>query len=220
MAVIFNWLNLCILKPLCTKRGCKGIHRYERWFEWQLKLADLFGGADLMIIGDSNAEVFCKRKVLNNSTKIILTFGVGGTTIYDWVEYFYFNSEIYDKISMDNKLEIVFNIGGNNILRSQMPAVESGFKMLKGLFPRSWNCTVPPLRYQWLAAISGIPCESWKEDVKIVNDHIHQIWKRQAIDLYSLIYNLPGDVKNLCLKDAVHYSDFAVRYIFKCLRYI
>lgn len=222
MNFLFQCLNFGILKPLLTRRGKQGLERYELWFYVQTLIAKSMDRV-IIIIGDSNAEVFCQFNVLSKAGRFVLSLGCGGTTTDCWLSWF--TTDTGKKVCQYLKKGLghhtIWNIGGNNSLKSKMESVEHNLKVLKSLFPLSYNCTIPPIKYDWLDKMSEYKdANDWEKEMLLINTYIRKAWMNQTIDIYNWLSEFDQVALDLVLKDAVHYADRTVQYIFKFFRYV
>lgn len=214
---VFQWLWYRIIKFIVPCVGNGIVAHYWR-FRVQFALSKLFGGAHRILIGDSNSAIFGSYGIMKMFKKLTLAWGVSGMTADDWVDFFKTKKglKILDLI---HGKEIIWNIGGNNCLRSQMPTVRDKLTTLFLLTPTSWACTIPPVHY-WLIAKLYELAKIHKTDAQIreeittINNYIRRTWHLKVFD-YAKLFLDPqtGEVYPWALRDVVHFSDIALKII-------
>lgn len=190
---------------------------YKWRFLFQYILSVLMGGANAVLLGDSNQEVLSKYKIMKRFKKLTINMGKGGSVAID-VYFFFVKTKIgrfvYNKIK-DKKISI--NTMGNYCLQDRMDEAETGLKLLYEIFPNAYYTTIPPIRANWLDFIDGeLHTQSYYEiSVDRLNQLLYCYANGKVIDLYKLFnnMNLPDDFLFLVFQDAVHYTNEASTYI-------
>ena len=180
----------------------------------QIEAAMLFGNIDLFIIGDSNAANLNKLKPMLQLSQYgsVVNIGIGGTTSTDWNEFFKTaNGRTIFNIIKANNSKVVFNIGGNHVLQHSESDAPFGLQDLKNLFPESYNCLIPPIRYSLISGILNRSPIELKQGIQKVNMIINNLWTNRVIDTYSPFVNY-ADKDNqesylFVQKDGIHFSD-------------
>lgn len=175
--------------------------------ESMIKASNLFGGADLVLFGDSNAEEMSDAKSLNEFHKLTINLGIGGTRADHWAEFFTqseVGKRIYEKIKSK---KIVINIGGNNVLQNKMDVMSASFDTLKKLFPNAFWINVPSIYTKLIAQLSGKEEESILVELRLLNNKISAVAGSKLIDIKPFSGFSDGEPFFGVLKDAVHYSD-------------
>ena len=213
---IYNILRnlIPITKGPVFKNNGVNIEAFSKRMMFKLKLAKLFGGPDLIIIGDSNGENLNddKDNIQLGVLGIICNIARSGSTATDW-NYFFMETELgkqmYKLIESFN-CDILLNIGGNHLLKGEMNTAARELAKLHSLLPSSWNCLVPPIHSDILEDLTFKPRGSIEAKVKKLNKIIKNEWKDKAIDLYSPFVDFDGvGPYIMVLQDVVHFSQLA-----------
>jgi hypothetical protein len=109
-----------------------------------------------------------------------------------------------------NGAKVLFNIGGNHILKGEMDSAQRDLIKLHYRFPDSYNCLVPPIHTTILEKLTNKPKGSIDAKVKKLNKIIEMIWNDKTIDMYSpfLDWDTHGPYL-IALGDLVHFSQLA-----------
>ncbi len=165
-----------------------------------------------VVFGDSNSENLRSaknQKVFDDALGFGVNLGIGGSTPMDWIEFFY-SDEGKQAYSFMSSLDYqILNIGGNCVIQDKMRDAETSLITLKKLFPKSFNCLLPPLRY---ALLEDNPVDEVKQKVEKINEYISTIWGEQTIDTHLPFidnYTNNGEPYFWVLDDAVHFSENA-----------
>ncbi len=222
---VFQWIFYSLIQPLCRVGGDGKIHQQSARILAQIRLAKLFGGAKRILIGDSNSAVFCNYAAMRRFRDLTLALGVGGTTANDWIAYFD-TADGKKVLEYIRGRQVIWNIGGNYVLLGQMLNADSGLARLRTIFPKSLNCTCPPVRAGILEEISRLfgatkTASAYQADFARINSMIVRYWHPQVIDLFTVFMD-PTDREayDLALKDMVHYSKYAVDIIRKVVEVV
>lgn len=192
-------------------------------FAAQLKLAKFIGEffqvPIIILIGDSNSEVFANFKSAMKFNAIAVTMGVGGTRPDTWSDYFASgldeSREVYQLLhSMENDgVKVIWNIGGNSVLQRSMENAYISLARLHTWFPKSWNITIPPIHYSILNHVYD-DISLIESDVRTINSYILDLWKSHGIDLGSFLQNpYTGEAWYGKLSDPVHYGKSGMEII-------
>lgn len=209
---LFQFLYYNIIK-FVQKDGV-GLTAYARLFKIQIILAQILGGFEAVVIGDSNIELLANYNTMKKFKKVTLNLGVGGSYCQSWLDFFN-NDKVGKWVFKQIKTKkIIWNIGGNHILLNIMDIAEMGLKRIDDMFPHSYNCTVPPIKTEILNMLDDYLPEyrnrskkMWGKDLRILNKYITTIWKDKVINLYDL-FIVNKDIP--IFKDAVHYSNYII----------
>jgi hypothetical protein len=185
-------------------------------FAASLKLAkfisEFFQSPIIVLIGDSNSEVFANYKSAMKFNAIAVTMGMGGSRPDTWVDYFASgldeSREVYQLLlSIENDGgTIIWNIGRNSVLQRSMDNAYSSLARLHTYFPSSWNITIPPIHYSILSHVYD-DIFMIESDVRTINSYILDLWKGHGIDLGSFLQNpFTGEALVGTLSDPVHYG--------------
>lgn len=224
MNKVFQFLWFNFLKKLTPVIGSKNLCAKQKYrLLWQYRLSCLFPGKKTVIVGDSNAAVFDNYEVMKKFSRVVLSFGVGGTTANTWIDFF-----CYDKIGkklysgIKNKT-VIWNIGGNYVLQNKMDDAQSGLELIQTMFPDSWSVNIPPIRTHFLDLLDNSISanrtkEQWDKDVKKVNAIIKKLWGVKCLDVYTFFF---GYDKKYIFKDGIHYSKMVVdKFLYNIVRSI
>lgn len=211
----FIWLLIRGFLPRKTGSGLRVADYSGRLF-LQLHLARLFGGPDLVLIGDSNSEAFSNERDMKRFRCLAVGLGIGGTSADQWVEWFE-SSEGQRMIRLFGRAKIIWNIGGNHVLQDKMDVAEISLKRLRIMFPDSWNIVIPPIHHS-LLKLGGADPETTRAGVDLINRYIRSIWEGKTIDLYKEFTGPNGEAFPGLLADPVHYGRQARRIIVSVIR--
>ena len=215
--VQFLYFALYRLVPVDkTKTGI--MHEYKRMM-FYMRLARLFGGPEIILIGNSNSAILRQRSAMMLFDKVAVCLGVGGTLAEDWVKFFALTKEGRKLKGMMRGARVIWNIGGNYCLRQKMDTMTIGMRGLWMLFPQSFNCTIPPVHDDIIEEIFHVPGWQIRENMHKINGVIKATWDPRVYDLYDLFHDHHEDgVYWWALRDIVHYSRYAVGIIIRLIR--
>lgn len=226
---IFQFVWYYIVRPVVPvpskKKMPHPVIRHSREIYVQVRLAQLFGGIDGVLAGDSNSAVFSTFMVMQRFSGLVVALGQGGSTAADWLDYFVHDKRgRYVQNAMTaNGVTTIWNVGGNYILLGITSLADMGMAHLRNIFPRAWFCTIPPLYYGLLAEVSKVsgiePRDAayYKSGVDKINRLIRELAKPRVIDLYKMFVMVDGTPIPGALKDMVHFRRIAVNYIRRML---
>lgn len=183
------------------------LDNYSDRMESMIKNSSFFGGADLVIFGDSNAEEMSDYESLKRFPKLTLNLGIGGTRADHWAQFFTeseVGKKIYEKIK--NK-KIVINIGGNNVLQGRMDVLNNSIDTLHKLFPKAYCINIPSIYAKLISQLQGRDESFIVEDLIKANKKISEVAGPRLIDIKPFTGNSEGEPFFFVLKDAVHFSD-------------
>lgn len=212
------WFAVRYLFPRKTGTGL-AVGDYAVRIVAQLLLARLFGGPDLVLIGDSNSEAFSNEKDMArlSDAGVACGLGIGGTRGDQWV--IFFRSRLGRLVMMlIGDAHVIWNIGGNHVLQKQMGSVSQAYADLRALFPSSRIILIPPIHYSILRTL-GLPEDETRENVRIVNQLAREEWGQgHCIDLYqTFLDHSTGEAYPLILADMVHYGPLAREIIVRVI---
>lgn len=157
----------------------------QPYMKKKIDFAKKFGGVELVIIGDSNAENLDYDDI-SKFIPITINIAKGGTKFNDWVEFF--NSlpgkEIYESIKNCNHL---ISLGGNHAVHNAMDIFKKSMNEFFKLFPNAWYMNVPRVHSKLIESL-GITKKTWQEideEVQYINKQLKKKTNK-IIDLYSL----------------------------------
>ena len=213
---IFQNLYFFGLKGWIKRKVGSGmsLHDYSSRMVWQWRLAKLFGGAKIVMIGDSNMEGFALFRFMRRWKSVAVNIGIGGTTADGWVDFLtqtdrgnWLRREI-----LISGAKVLFNVGGNNVLQRSVGRLPANLKTLYSMFPSSWACLAPPIHLSFFASV--IDPRILGDDIKKLNDAIRETWKSRTIDLYAPFINpVTGEAFAGILRDPIHFSDVTMAVI-------
>jgi hypothetical protein len=218
---IFQFIWYYIVRPLVPagpRTELNPVIRYSRELYVQVRLAALFGCIDGFLAGDSNSAVFSTFMVMQRFSGLVLAIGRSGSTAADWIDFFMTKRGRYVLRAMiSNGVTVVWNIGGNYVLKGNLEKAESGLMVLGNMFRHSWFCTIPPIYYALLGIISSAVGFSdvryYRDGVIKVNTIIRTMAKPRVIDIYSQLAGPDGNPKPGVLMDLVHFRRATVDII-------
>lgn len=188
---------------------------YDSRYYQQARLANLFGGPDCVLYGNSNIEFQNAYKYMSQYPMVTLNCGLAGATGTDLWEYLDRRDGHELRAIMHKKkkpLEIV-NAFGNHVLKRKMHLVDSAIIRVKSILTDSWCFGIPPIHSSIIEAqakMMGIKLTK-KEidaDVKLLNAKLKAAWGNKFIDVFSLLVDhRTGEAFPGLLEDAVHYAD-------------
>ena len=212
---LYQWFWFKILMKMIPVTG-DGIDSLYWRFRASYFLAHLFGGVHRILIGDSNSAVWKDYTVAKLFRKLTLTWGVGGTMASDWL-LFFLTKRGLKILKILLKVEVIWNIGGNHSLKNQMGTAGSSLAKLHALFPKSWNCTIPPVHYKMLGDIAhavGMDKTDvqYETELNMISGIVRSEWKPLVIDLYYLLKGINPDLYE---RDIVHLNVMILKQIEK-----
>lgn len=178
----------------------------------QLETASSFGKINLVLIGDSNMEnVSQLDKMLKfKPVGITCNIAIGGTTAKSWYDLFQTpKGKKIISIIQSHNAKVIFNIGGNHVLQNTEYQAEEYLLSLKNTFPYSYNCTIPPIRYDLVSLATNRSDSDIIKDIFDINNLIVNIWGIKAIDMHTPFTNYSdnGFPYLLVQSDGVHFTD-------------
>lgn len=195
-----------LLKPLIPRKKGSGasLEDYKERIFAQMNLAEKFGGPDLVILGDSNAENLSGKKWMDQFGEfgVAANIAISGTRPGQWEEFLRLNDHLWNQI-WHAKYQVL-NIGGNCILQGQFNTAKKQLLELYSLLPYSWNCLVPPVHYDILSKLTGD--KDIESKFKQLNVWIKEIWGNRAIDTYTPFAMVPESIWFI-EGDLVHFND-------------
>jgi hypothetical protein len=212
---IFQFLWYRIVRHFVrTGDGLEGQHRR---FIAMMKLAKMLGGADGVLLGDSEIGQFDSYAVMKKFSRLVMNWGQGGTVAGEWVKYFNGKGKLlYQDI---RNLKKVVSIGGNYSLRSMMFKALGEMRLFHDMLSGSYILIVPPVYITALALLSKT-VEQWNIEMHEIRKYQHDLWGRFAIDTYTPFLSKSGDPLPGVLEDMVHFSKRCVMIIEKYLNWL
>jgi hypothetical protein len=198
-----------LLKQLIPRKKGDGskLSHYKERIEAQIRLSQKFGGPDLVIIGDSNAENLTASKWMNQFSEfgLCINIAISGTRPDQWEEFLHYDLE-HDLFDTLQKAKIIlFNLGGNVVLQGTSPQYALACLVkLRNTFSNSYNCLIPPVHYDILAKLTGD--KNIEEKFKQMNSFIQAVWENKTIDTYTPFARDPRTVWFI-EGDLVHFND-------------
>jgi hypothetical protein len=193
-----------------TNNQTGGMTDYSGRMILQARLALLFGGPDAVMYGDSNCEVHSAYKFMRRHNKLVLCFGVGGTTSHDWLGY-QMTARWRQIKNLIGPARMIQNVGGNNALQDRMMYSEASFADLQDLNGNQIALTIPVIYAD--AFIQYIP--KVRQYIDELNRHIENnstavIYTEKFTDADGDGIPDPGR-----LQDLIHYSGDTVRALIR-----
>lgn len=221
----FWYYIICPCIPIPSKKKVLNpVIRHGREIYVQVRFARLLGNIAGFLAGDSNSAVFSTFMVMQRFSGLTLCIGQGGATAADWLDFFITprGRYVYNEMTK-NGVVVVWNIGGNYVLMGIVDLADMGMHHLKNIFQRAWFCTIPPLYYNVLdaitklAGIEGRDPEYYRSGVKTVNAIISEMAKPRVIDLHWMFVSSSGQPKAGALMDIAHFRRVSVNQIRKVI---
>lgn len=210
--MIFQWIWYKIVRPLVSVENIGGYvaGRHKR-FVWAFRLASLFGGANAVIFGDSEASTFDDYRIMKWFDKITLCFGVPGSIPRTWKTYVTSEgSEVYRKML---KLKQITSMGGNLALLAMMKEAHEQMVEFHELFPASKILIIPPCYETLMGKLIGSK-EQWHRDLAKIRWIQTELWEGNYIDTYTVFaVGNTGEPLPGVLADIVHFSYRCVKLI-------
>lgn len=210
---IFQWLWFKIFRPLVQDKG-EGIESIYPKMIRQIKLARLFGGAHAAVAGDSNGAALNTYEGMREFHRPTINISKPGTYAHDWLEWFQ-TEHGKEILQLLKDCVLIHSNGGNYSIRNKMDIARDGLTQLHNLFPNSCIITIPPVR-AWLLDMADESwpvdktAEQWDAEMSTLNGYIKEIWGDHAFDTRALF---SGELFEVALADAVHFSQFAAMII-------
>lgn len=205
----FGILSQIYKRKITTNILVDNSKRFVIQLKFAKQISNLFNVKILVLMGDSNSEVFSNYRSAMGFKAIAVTLGVGGTRPDTWSGFL--NKYLIDVVTIRqllNDLDIIWNIGGNSALQGAMDIAYDSLQELFRMFPKSYNITIPPIHYSVLKPITEDRAKSLEGDVNTLNSYIIDLWKENAIDLGAFFKNPhTGEAWIGTLSDPVHYGN-------------
>lgn len=204
------WFTIRGLIPRKIGDG-SSIRHYAPRMLVQLALAWLFGSPAIVLIGDSNSEVFSKAKVMRRFDNLAVSLGIGGTRLDQWAVFFETTIGRLVLWLIDGA-DVFINLGGNNVLQRKIEIAQDAAIDLQAHLPYSWIILIPPIYFDVLGPIAAP--EVLRKEIKKVNKTLKDIFIHRVIDPSSLVdTDSDGNPDPLTLTDPVHYGNKVVYVI-------
>lgn len=168
----------------------------------RLKAAERFGGADMVILGDSNGYTLNNFRKLMKLKGITVCAAVPGSTFTDWSNYF-LTAEGEEFLEMIAGKKIVWNCGGNDAIRNSVD--ELSVATCYSVTPASWIFDVLPVPEYVLDSIAP----GTSKRIAKMNKIIQKYWPARVMKTEGL--EKFQDKWFIVTKDGIHYRD-AVDY--------
>lgn len=198
---------------------------YDARYYQQARLANMFGGPDCVLYGNSNIEFQNAYKYMSEYPMLTLNCGLAGATGTDLWDYLARRDGVkLREILKEKKNPMeVLNAFGNHILQRKMGSADTAIFRLKSIMPYSYCVGIPPIHSSLIEAqakMLGVKIDKKEidDDVKLLNSKLKSAWRERFIDMYSLfIDHRTGEAVPGVLEDAVHYSNAVKRLYIKMI---
>lgn len=208
---IFQFIWFKLIKPFTKRKTDKKtsyiLDNYSDRFKTLLSFSNLFGGSKVIIFGDSNGEEMSDEESLKLFPELTINLSIGGTRADHWSDFFNqsdIGRKIYDQIAFK---KIIINVGGNNVLQSQMELLKPSLVILKRLFPSAYFINIPNVQSELIAQLQGKKPKEVQKDLSLANNLIKHYADDRLIDIQSYSGEENGKPFFFALKDAVHFSN-------------
>lgn len=181
-----------------------------------------FFGCQIAWVGDSQTENGDRQDIMNRFSVLAVNIGHGGSYAHHYLEAF--KTELGEQLLEELQgMLVIFNIGGNYILKGQMDIALEGMKELLKLFPASFCVNVPPIHSNFIAELGKDIPGFYKTAAEVnaavadINQIISDQWGLQTINIHDILDN-EDDIKIwwFALVDIVHFNDVAYKKIYVC----
>lgn len=193
----------------------------------QLEWAEHFGGAEIIMLGDSNVEFGNSADQMSKWKQVTVNAGKAGSRFDQLLEMLQSKSgqKILQYIQ-EYRIKVFLNDGGNHVLQGAMSIMESsasGVSSVLSLAPLIIAQDLPDINTPVLAPFYGEASEKMREDVRTANSIIVKYFPR-TVQFGGFLMSLddkdpahmPGltlSLKNIIGDGLVHYSpDFNKRH--------
>lgn len=180
------------------------------WMFRQFQTADMFGGAQQVFIGDSNAASMSPARRMSRLSRLTVNIGRPGSNFVHWAKFLASaqGQAIRQRIGA---LPVVINLGGNHCWTPEaMTGFEPAAETVRIAFPGSWIFNVPPVSPSFLKLFH----ESAPDNIIAINRTISRLWRGRVLDVHGLFSQTEwADMYSvLATDDFVHYSEQADRH--------
>lgn len=174
------------------------------WMQHKINFAEIFGGAEVVFLGDSNGENISYND-LSLFKPVSINLSKGGTRCDTWVNFFKSPKGMLIKDQLKDK-KVIINISGNHILQNSMDNFESSFNELFSMFPDAWYITVPQIHSELLEKLGNLKNkEQLNKEITFINNHMKSKTKK-IIDIYPLTTLDGHNALITVFEDLVHFS--------------
>lgn len=219
---IYQWLWFKVVKKfILSDSKSTGFNRYHRELKTQMFLSKIFGGPEMVLLGDSEHGQFNNYSVMKNFHVLTLNLSVGGTTPAELFKYMMTKGhDIYLYLKYKSIIKMI-STGGNCSLRCLMDEIPVSMADVHNLFPDSYIIIIPPVYVNILSKLYNIagmykPASKIVEELNIIREYQKNIWSSNIVDTYSVFVDpqTGGPIFGV-LCDPVHFSRVAVDLIQK-----
>ena len=180
---------------------------------YQIETAEKFGTIRLVILGDSNAEVWRQALILKQFRSITVCLGKGGSTPQQWAVLCRAPGFLTLLAALPPECMVLWNCGGNSGWSQKAfdagGGVQKAYAAMHAVTPGSQMVLVPPIWDNLIdpGGISGV-----KDRMHEINALALQEWGKDAHDPAKLIdWNGDGVPELISLAYPIHYSRFSLR---------
>lgn len=191
----------------------RSIAEMDGEFRAQLALADRYGGARVIYLGDSNAEYAARRRTMAKFDEVAVNIGVGGTATDDWTRYFeQAGAPLRERIRASGAL-VLISLGGNDVLQDRLHRTTANYRKLRAWFPRSMVVLIPPIHVEGMFRATGKSRSRVRSEIEQVNRSAAAVFGADVIDTGAAFRAPGGEAHGGVMRDPIHFSDLAYQII-------